>query len=160
MRPIHQYVILGGVLAGAFDIAYAFIFYSGLRGVSPLRILQSIASGLLGSASYAGGFLTAALGAFLHFFIAIAAAGVFYAASRRFGWLIRHAVVAGIVFGLCVYVVMNFVVVPLSAFPNRAGSSPPLVVITGLLVHMLLVGLPIALCVRAGALRANARSSR
>lgn len=150
MRAALKYIILGGAIAGALDIAYAFIFY-GLRGVSPVRILQSISSGLLGSASYAGGLATATLGAFLHFFIAIAAAITFYLVSRRFNWLVQHAVVAGIVFGLCVYAVMNFIVVPLSAFPHKQ-SFPPLSLITGLLAHMFLVGLPIALCVRASTL--------
>jgi uncharacterized membrane protein YagU involved in acid resistance len=144
---IARYVILGGVIAGALDIAYAFIFH-GFRGISPLRILQSISSGLLGSASYTGGVATAALGALLHFFIAIAAAFTFYIVSRRFTWLVLHPVAAGVVFGLCVYAVMNFVVVPLSAFPHKQ-SFPPLVLVTGLLAHMFLVGVPIALCVRA-----------
>ena len=141
------YVVLGGAIAGALDIAYAFIFY-GLRGISPMRILQSISSGLLGTASYAGGLATAALGALLHFFIAIAAAFTFYIVSRRVDWLVRHPVAAGIAFGLCVYGVMNFVVVPLSAFPHKQ-SFPPLVLATGLLAHMFLVGVPIALCARA-----------
>ena len=148
MRQALKYILLGGAVAGALDIAYAFIVY-GIRGVSPLRILQSIASGLLGSASYAGGLATATLGAFLHLFIAVAAAATFYLASRRFNWLVQHAVAAGVVFGLCVYAVMNFIVVPLSAFPHRQ-SFPPLMLITGLLAHMFLVGVPIALCVRAG----------
>lgn len=153
MQPIPRAIVLGGVIAGVFDLLYAFIFY-GFRGVSPLRILQSIASGLLGSASYTGGWLSAVLGLVLHFSILVAAAGTFYGASRRFGWLVRHAVISGIVFGLCVYGVMNLIVVPLSAFPHRQ-AFPPLVLITGLLAHMFLVGVPIALCIRAGAARAG-----
>jgi uncharacterized membrane protein YagU involved in acid resistance len=155
VHPIPKAIVLGGVIAGALDILYAFIF-SGIRGgVSPLLILQSIASGLLGSASYDGGLLTAFLGLLLHFSIAIAAAATFYVVSRRFGWLIRHAVISGIVFGLCVYAVMHLIVVPLSAFPYKQ-SLRPLALVTGLLAHMLLVGLPIALCIRAGTLRLRA----
>jgi uncharacterized membrane protein YagU involved in acid resistance len=154
VHPIPKAIVLGGAIAGALDILYAFIFY-GLRGVSPLRILQSIASGLLGPASYTGGLLTASLGLVLHFSIAIAAAATFYVVSRRFAWLIRHAVISGLVFGLCVYAVMNLIVVPLSAFP-RQQAFPPLVLVTGLLAHMFLVGLPIALCIRAGTLRLRA----
>jgi hypothetical protein len=135
-------VAIAGVVAGCLDLAYAFVFF-GTSGITPIRILQSIATGLLGRASYSGGAATALLGAGLHFFIAIVAAGIFYAASRRFPWLVRHVVVAGAVFGLCMYGVMNFIVVPLSAFPHK-GSSAPLTTITGILVHMFGVGVPIA----------------
>jgi hypothetical protein len=156
MRVALKYVFLGGVLAGALDIAYAFGFYA-LQDVSPLRILQSIASGLLGTEAYRGGAGTAVLGAVLHFAIAIVAAAVFHAASRAWHWLIEHPLVAGIVFGLCVYGVMNFVVLPLSAFPHPR-TFPPLTVITGLLAHMFLVGVPIALCARAAARHVPVRS--
>ena len=154
MQTIPRAIVLGGIIAGAGDILYAFIFY-GLRGIPPLSILQSIASGLLGRASYAGGLATASLGALLHFSIAVAASATVYFASRKFEWLIRHAVVSGLVFGVCVWLFMNFVVVPLSAFPHKQ-AFPPLVVVTGLLAHMFLFGVPIALCARAGTLRARA----
>jgi uncharacterized integral membrane protein len=142
-----RWVLLGGTLAATFDIIFAFVFY-GQRGVPPLRILQSIASGLLGTSSYSGGASTATLGLVLHFLIAIAAAFVFYTASRKLPWLVENAFIAGLVFGVCVYAVMNAAVVPLSAFPHKA-SFPPVVLTAGLLAHMFLVGLPISLCVRA-----------
>ena len=147
-------IVLGGVVAGTFDIVYALVFY-GMRGIPPMRILQSVASGLLGQASYSGGAASAVLGLLLHFFICIVAAAIFYWASRRFAWLVQHAFVSGIVFGLCVYVVMNFVVLPLSAFPHKL-VFPPVVLATGLFVHMFLVGVPIALFVRAASPRATA----
>lgn len=134
-------VALAGIVAGCLDLAYAFLYF-GPR-VTPVRILQTIATGLLGRDAYNGGAATALLGAVLHFFICIVAAAIFYFASRRFPWLVRHVVVAGAVFGLGMYGVMNFVVVPLSAFPHK-GDSPPLTIVTGVLVHMFLVGVPIA----------------
>lgn len=141
-------MLLGGVIAATLDIAYAFVFY-GAYGTPPVRLLQSIASGLLGREAYAGGYPAAALGALLHYCISICAAATFFAASLRLRWLSGHPVVAGAAFGLGVFVVMNFVVVPLSAFPHRL-AFPPLVLACGLLAHMFLFGLPIALCVRAG----------
>lgn len=98
--PFLKAILLGGVIAGALDISYALIFY-GMLGVPATRVLQSVASGLLGTDSYAHGLSSALLGLVLHFSIAIAAAATFYAASRRFVWLIRHAVISGVVFGLC-----------------------------------------------------------
>jgi hypothetical protein len=140
-------VALGGAIAATLDILYALIFF-GARGVAPERILQSIASGLLGPAAYRGGAASAVLGLLLHLLIAIAAAALFYAVARRRPWLREQWLAAGVIFGLVVYVVMNFVVVPLSAFPHRQTFAPAAIV-GGLLVHALGVGVPIAFCVRA-----------
>jgi hypothetical protein len=150
-------VALAGVVAGCLDLLYAFVYF-GFSGITPIRILQSIATGLLGRASYSGGAATALLGTLLHFFILIVAAAIFYAASLRFPWLVRHVVVAGAVFGLAVYGVMNFIVVPLSAFPHPQTSAP-LTTIAGLLVHVFLVGMPIALGARQASRRALAPTS-
>ena len=139
-------ILVGGGIAGALDITYAIVF-SGFRGVPAARVLQSVASGLLGAASYRGGTPTAALGLFLHFVIALLWATTFYLASLRLTFLVRHPIVAGIVYGIVVYAVMNLVVLPVSAFPGRP-STVPVVVITGLVVHMFLIGVPIALATR------------
>lgn len=140
-------VLLGGLVGGAFDITYACTFYGLRNGVSPVRVLHSVAAGLLGKASYEGGWATAALGLFLHFFIAISAAAIFYLVSRRLTFLTRYAVISGILYGAIIYAVMNLVVLPLSALPHKV-SFPPDVLISGLLVHMFLIGLPIALFAR------------
>src|SRR4030095_10491466 len=87
----YEAILWGGLTAGALDILDAFIVF-GLRGASPIRILQSIASGLLGASAFKGGMATAALGLVLHFFIACSAAAVYYAASIKLPVLIRRAV--------------------------------------------------------------------
>lgn len=139
-------ILVGGLIAGALDILYAVVF-SGFRGVPAARILQSVASGLLGRAAYEGGAPAAALGLVLHFLLALLIAAIFYVASRRFQFLIRHPVTAGAIYGIGVYAVMNLVVLPLSAFPGKM-TFVPIVVVTGLFVHAFLVGVPIALAVR------------
>jgi len=136
-------IVWGGLLAGLGDITFAFVV-SGLRGVGPVRVLQSVAGGLLGRAAAEGGLATAALGAVLHFFIAFVWATVFWLASRRLRVLVRRPVVCGLLYGAAVYFFMYFVVLPLSAiyFPlNRTPSS----ILLNSAGHMLLVGLPIAL---------------
>jgi hypothetical protein len=147
-------VLVGGGIAGALDISYA-IGFSAFRGVPPMRLLQSVASGLLGAAAFDGGLHTAMLGLFLHFLIALSAAAIFYLAACRLRFLRSHAVIAGIVYGLLIYGVMNLVVLPLSAFPRKVNFAP-LVLTTGLLVHMFCIGLPIALATRRAL---NARAS-
>jgi uncharacterized membrane protein YagU involved in acid resistance len=139
-------ILVGGAIAGALDITYAIVF-SAFRGVPPLRILQSVASGLLGPAAFDGGVPVAALGLFLHFLIAFTIAAIFYFASRRLPFLTRRPVVSGVLYGVVVYAVMNLVVLPLSATPPRK-SFPLIVIVTGLLVHMFFIGLPIALATR------------
>lgn len=143
-----RYLLLGALAAGTLDLVYAFTLW-WMRGVSPVRILQAISSGLQGADAYRGGATSATLGAVLHYLILMVAAALFYAASRRFDWLWQHAVISGMAFGLGIYVVMNHIVVPLSAFPGRSAVEP-LLVFTGVLAHLFLVGVPIALSIRAG----------
>jgi uncharacterized membrane protein YagU involved in acid resistance len=140
-------IVLGGLVAGAFDITYAIVFSYLRRGVPPSRVLQSVASGLLGSDAYQGGAPTAALGLALHFFIALVAAAIYVFASRYLPVLVRRPVLAGAAYGVAIYVFMNWVVLPLSRFGPK--PFPPLVVLaTGLLVHMFLIGVPIAFAAR------------
>jgi uncharacterized membrane protein YagU involved in acid resistance len=140
-------VLVGGLIAGTLDISYACIFSYIRRGTSPVRVLQSVASGALGRSAFDGGAKTAALGLVFHFLIATIAAAVYYLASRPLRFLVNQAIICGPLYGVGVYLFMNFVVLPLSAI----GSRPPLplpVLIGGLLIHMFGIGLPIALVVR------------
>ncbi|HWU15061.1 MAG TPA: hypothetical protein VN157_13755 [Caulobacter sp.] len=135
--------VLGGGLTGALlDITYAFVFF-GLRGVSAIRILQSIASGVLGKAAYQAGVGAAALGALLHVAIALVMAAVYVAASRALPFLNRRPWLWGPAYGIGCYLVMNYVVLLLRFGPRPA--PPPDVLLGGLLIHMFGVGLPIAL---------------
>ena len=131
-------VLLGGLAAGVGDSVLALVLYP----VSLLRIYQSVAAGLLGRDAYQGGLATAALGMFLHFFIATTAAFVYVAASSRLELLRRQPVPCGLVFGAAVYFFMNFVVVPLSRARAGGFAWKPMV------GHALLLGLPIALIAR------------
>jgi Na+/alanine symporter len=87
------------------------------------------------------------LGVLLHFFIALSAATIYYAASRRLGFLTEHPLVCGLFFGMAVDLVMNLVVLPLSAHHAR-GPYKLHDLILGLLVHMVVIGLPISFSVR------------
>jgi len=131
----------GGLLAGLGDITFAFVVW---RSIGPVRVLQSVASGLLGSAAREGGLATAALGAVLHFTIAFIWATVFWLASRRLKVLVRHPVVGGLLYGAVVYVFMYCVVLPLSAIHANLPRDASAILLNSA-GHMLLVGLPIAL---------------
>ena len=131
--------------AGVLDISSAFILYYR-KGVSPLGVLQGVAAGLIGrEAAMEEELATAALGLAIHFFIAFVVASVFYVASREFVFLTRHAVISGLLYGVAVYGFMYWIVMPL-AYPVVHPSVSRDV--TAVCVHMLLIGLPIALIVR------------
>jgi uncharacterized membrane protein YagU involved in acid resistance len=113
----------------------------------PPRIFQSVASGLLGPKSFQGGAKTAALGLFLHFLIAFIWTVIYFVASRRIAFLTERPVIAGLLYGELVWVMMNCVVVPLSAIHRWPPRTDPASIITGPVLHTVLVGLPIALAV-------------
>jgi phosphoglycerol transferase MdoB-like AlkP superfamily enzyme len=137
--------VTAGLIAGILDIIAAFLVY-GRFGAQPERILQGIASGILGSSAFDGGSKTAVLGLALHFLIALGAAVVFYVASRKLKFLTRHAFISGLLFGIAVYFFMQNVVLPLSAY-HRGGFSASLMFI-GVVIHIFCVGLPISLTIR------------
>jgi uncharacterized membrane protein YagU involved in acid resistance len=111
-----------------------------------MRIGQSVAAGAIGrDAAFSGGGKTAALGVLFHFVIAFGAAAVYYAASRRIAFLNRHPVISGLLYGEVVFVVMAYVVIPLSA--TRRGPWSWSSVLAGPGGHPFFVGLPIALAV-------------
>src|SRR6516162_7211363 len=91
-------IFWAGLACGVGDITQAFVAF-GLMGTSPIRILQHIASGLLGPKSFQGGMKTAVLGAFLHFVVAFGAAAVYYVASRRLAFMTTRAVLSGLLYG-------------------------------------------------------------
>ena len=144
-RAFFAPILIGGALAAAIDLVYAFAFY-GAIGIAPTRILQSIASGFFGMASFDGGLATAAIGLVAHFSILIAAAAIYLAASRRIAMLIRHALLCGLVFGAAIYATMHVVVVPLSAAPHFKSTLTQS--LTDFAVHVALLGPAIALSVR------------
>ncbi len=146
-RP--QYLLgalVGGLAAGILDIVYAFVL-SALGGGSPLGVLKSVASGLLGAEAFKGGIPTAALGLALHLGITVTAAGIYLFAARQAVFVREHYLLCGSIFGVLVYLAMNFVVLPLSAVPFHL-TYPPQALLQGFVSHALLVGIPIALCVR------------
>jgi uncharacterized membrane protein YagU involved in acid resistance len=139
-------LIAGGIVVGSLDITYAILFW-WFRGVAPTRVFQSVAAGVLGRDSFNLGMKSALLGAALHYFIAFSIVIVYYLASKWLPILIDHAVICGIVYGIGVYIVMNYVVIPLSN-AARPKTFNLLWVSLSVIVHMFLIGLPAAFFAR------------
>lgn len=143
MRAVRT-IAITGLIVGAMDITAATI-QAISRGATATRLLQFVASGLIGQKAFTGGAGTAALGLGLHFVIAFTLVTVFYAASRGIVLLSRYAVASGIVYGLIVFGVMNLIVLPLSAAKPRHSLTGDLIQIG---IHMFVIGLPTSLLVR------------
>jgi hypothetical protein len=152
LRGSHARALLFGTLAvGILDGLDAILFFYLRSDVAPDRIFKGIAAGLLGPSARQGGWGTVLLGIGLHFFISFVVVLVFMLASRRIPILTRRPIVSGLLYGIGVYLVMNFIVLPLSA-TGRAPFVLP-VVVNGVLIHMFGVGLPASLAVYQGTRR-------
>lgn len=134
-------IVFGGLLAGTLDAMDGVVAF-GFNGMNPIQVLQYIASGLLGAPSFQGGLKTAALGAVLHYFIAFAVAAIYYAASLKLPVLHLRPVKWGLTYGVAVFLVMNYVVLPLSAVAKSPFS--PALFLNGVIGHAIFVGFAIA----------------
>ncbi len=137
-------IVVGGLITGTLDMSYAMLMYSPK---APFLIPQGIAGGVLGAGHQLGGATgTTILGFVLHFTIALGAATVFYLASRQWPFLTQQPLISGMIFGACVYLVMHFIVIPLSALPHLHWHWRTQ--IPEFIWHWFGVGLPISFSVR------------
>jgi len=139
-------ILFGGLIAGTLDITAASVNVWLNSGRGPISTFQSVAGGLYGAETFNGGYKTAALGLALHFFIATTWAAVYYLASRKLKFMVSRAILSGVFYGIAVWIFMSLVVLPLSAW--KTSSYPLKSVITGIIIHIFCIGLPIALIVR------------
>jgi len=141
-HPLLAAILWGGFVAGTLDIGAA----SLISGFGPLVILRYIAAGLLGKGALVGGTTEAALGLVLQWAMSLVIAAIFvFIVGRRVAATSRWPV-WGVAYGVVVFAVMNYVVVPLSAL----GKMPHFTVFSFIanLAAMLLFGWIIAFFVR------------
>jgi uncharacterized membrane protein YagU involved in acid resistance len=114
-------ILAGGFIAGTIDIGAAVALYH----IGPITILQAIASGVLGKASFAGGLNTALLGLVLQWAMSLIIAAIYVLAADRLPLLRQRWLVMGLAYGIAIFVVMTFVAVPLSAsYPKNPPKLP------------------------------------
>ncbi len=135
-----------GLIAGILDITAALVINVGLRGQTTVsKLLQSIASGIVGKSAYEGGFAMAAFGLFLHFLIAILFALIYVLVYPSLVIAKKQPLLSGIVYGLIVWCIMNLIVLPFTF--SRPVKWETLLANNwiGILVIIFCVGIPIAL---------------
>lgn len=145
-RPARQdalrTILLAGLVAGILDGSDAAIFSGVLRGAGVSRVFQFIASGVLGPDSFHGGWATVSLGVAFHLVIATSAAAAYYGLTLAQPALLHRPALCGLFFGMAVFCLMHYVVVPLSAVPRHRTATPDYLNLV--FSHIFFVGLPIA----------------
>jgi len=145
MRRTALVVVIAWLLAGTLDITTAVFYYVGPSTARATRLLQGIASGLIGARAFEGGAATAWAGLALHYLIALIWTLGFFLACRTLGALRRRLVLTGIAYGIIVWFVMNLVVLPLSNVSR--GPFEPRAAAIAATILILCVGLPISLVI-------------
>lgn len=147
-RSLVRPIVLGGLIIGIVQfVLQEWIVFSLLQQNPLMAVVQYITSGILGNAAFEGGIASALLGLLIHFFISFVIAGVFILSAERIPLLRRYAIAGALLYGIGVFVVMNMLVIPLSAAP--AIPTPTLPWLIEIVVdHMLVVGLPLGILVR------------
>ena len=140
--------VIGGLILGMLHLIIQSWFVFSLLEKNPLiSVLQYVASGAMGNAAFEGGPATALLGLVLDFIMTTIMACVFFLSADRIPLLRQHVIPGSLLYGFGVFIVMNFIVLPLSAAPTL--PAPPMwLFIEIILEHILLIGLPLGLLVR------------
>jgi len=147
-HSILRSIVLGGLIIGIADaIVYHWFVSSILEGYPLIAVYQYLASGALGNAAFAGGIGTALLGVFFHFFVSFVVTAVFILSADRIPLLRRYAIPGSLVYGFGVFIVMNLIVLPLSAAPPLPPPTTPQL-IELIVIHILVIGLTLGVIVR------------
>jgi predicted neutral ceramidase superfamily lipid hydrolase len=136
-------ILLGGFIAGTIDIGAAAM----INAVNLQVILKAIAGGILGKAAFEQGIRAEILGLFLQWGMSLLIAAIFVITASRVNILRRQWVAAGLAYGVGIFFVMNYMVVPQSAI----GHAPHFTIARFIenLLAMLLFGLIIAFFARS-----------
>jgi hypothetical protein len=146
-QPLIKTALIAGTAAAAVELIPVLGIQALMLGVSPMRVFQSIASGLLGAAAYRDGPAAVFLGIGSHWLISFVAALIFGWVATRWADIVTHWILSGLGYGVLAFAVMSAIVVPLSAVAFKPNANPVLMMLS-LLIHMVFFGLPIALATR------------
>jgi hypothetical protein len=138
---------VGGMWIFIIQLIHSWIVPSLIQKNSFIVVLQYIASGALGNAAFQGGVATALLGVLFHLVISFAIAAVFILSAERIPLLRRYPIASALLYGFGAFIVMNLIVVPLSAAPPLPTPTTPWL-IEAVIEHILMIGLPLGILVR------------
>jgi len=141
-------VFLSGLIAGTLDITAAIVVYAlVLQKTTPIKILQSIASGIFKKDAYTGGSQMAWYGLGLHYIIAMIFAWFYFIIYPYLPFLKKNVLISGFSYGIFVWIVMNLIVLPI-VFPVLPAKHLDFPLLLSIVILILCIGLPIALITR------------
>ena len=149
-KAITRAIIIATVIAGTLDILSAFV-YAVIAGGTPLGVLSGIGSAIVDREAFANPYVLPAIGLALHFGIMLVMATVYLLAASRISLLNRLPVLSGIGYGLALWGVMYWIVLP-QRWPTMFPVDPrldPKGFAEDLFSHIVLVGIPIALVAKS-----------
>ncbi len=136
-------ILWSGLIAGILDAIAGVIVYYIYFDLNPLQVLQFIAAGVYGPEAINGGIEMILAGTFFHFLIAYVVAIIYFIAYPRIAILQNNKVLMGLIYGFGIWLIMNLLILPASDIPK--GPFDMGLAVVGIIWHMVLVGLPIAL---------------
>ncbi len=145
-RPLLTIIGWVGLLAGSLDILAACTNAYIARGTSPVVVLQYIASGAFGKAAFADGWQMPLLGLLFHFIIAYSFTTLFFLLYPSIKIMSKSIVITAIVYGIFIFVVMSFGVLPLTKVPKITFQLEK--VIISVLILIVAIGLPLSIFAR------------
>jgi len=141
-KPLPALLILT-LIFGTLDILDDLLFWGLSMDVGPIDVFQGIASGVLGSSAFHGGTATATLGALIQYCGFFCLLGIYYLALTRSSVLAHKPVLYGLGYGLASYLVVHYLILPMTAFHIVPGFYPAAFA-NGLLAQTVFIGLPSA----------------
>jgi hypothetical protein len=136
-------ILTAGLIVGAMDALAANTHAYLLRGTPPAAVWRYVASAVFGKSAGTGGPEMIALGLLFHFIVAIGWTGLFFVAYPKLRFLASNVVLVGMAYGLFIWLMMNYVVVPLTKItmgPIRLTTGTVLMI----LIHLFVIGVPIS----------------
>ena len=143
-NKLAKHILLTGLLAGALDATAACIQYLIRTGNNPARVFRYIASGVFGKGALTGSLYgMAAWGLLFHMLIAMTFTIFFFLCYPQIKMLIKNKFIAGILYGVFVWSVMNLIVVPVIYGAGIHLQLKNALIAMGILI--IAIGLPVSL---------------
>ena len=134
------------LLAGSADILIALLQYNWSTGKNPTTVLKFIASGIFGGRAFAGGDVMIWWGLVFHYCIVLLWVLFFYFSFPLLFSFVNNRWIFALLAALCIWIVMNLVVLPLSQTPSMPFRWQPALISMGIL--FIAVGIPLSFLLR------------
>jgi hypothetical protein len=142
-RKVLSAILFIGFIVGTLDAIAASLYSYGFTGSTPDKVFRYVASGFFGLKALSGGLAFAAWGLVFHFIIATSWSGLFYLVYPKVRFFGSAKYYSGIVYGVFIWLMMNFVVIPMSNVQVSFHFTARTVVM--IMIHMFVIGIPISL---------------